>query len=117
MSIKQAVEPPIEQLSATMASLADPTRRHIVELLREKPLRAGQISKRIGRTPSATSNHLKVLMDRGLVGDQRLPTDHRARVFHLTREPFEELCSWSSQVASYWDNQLDGFKKFTEQKT
>lgn len=52
-------------------SLADPSRRAILRMLRDKPLTAGQLAERIGLTPNALSFHLRILRDADLVFSRR----------------------------------------------
>ena len=58
-------------LRETMRALADPTRRGILELLRDGELTAGEISERFPMSNAAVSKHLAVLKEAGLVRDIR----------------------------------------------
>lgn len=58
-------------LQETMRALADPTRRGILELLRDGELTAGEISERFPMSNAAISKHLAVLKEAGLVRDIR----------------------------------------------
>ena len=58
-------------LQETMRALADPTRRGILELLRDGELTAGEISGRFPMSNAAVSKHLAVLKEAGLVRDIR----------------------------------------------
>lgn len=58
-------------LQETMRALADPTRRGILELLRDGELKAGEISERFPMSNAAVSKHLAVLKEAGLVRDIR----------------------------------------------
>lgn len=58
-------------LQETMRALADPTRRGILELLRDGELTAGDISERFPMSNAAVSKHLAVLKEAGLVRDIR----------------------------------------------
>lgn len=58
-------------LQETMRALADPTRRGILELLRDGELTAGEISERFPMSNAAVSKHLAVLKEAGLVCDIR----------------------------------------------
>ena len=75
------------KLDATLAALADPTRRRVVELLRERPRRAGELAEAFGVSAPAMSRHLRVLRTRGLVEEERVDEDARVRVYRLRREP------------------------------
>ena len=64
-------------------ALSDPTRRHVVQLLGERPYRAGELATASGTSAPAMSRHLRVLLDAGVVVDERVVTDARVRVFRL----------------------------------
>ena len=104
-------------LDATFQALADPTRRGVVELLRERPRRAGELSSRLRTSPPAMSRHLRVLRRSGIVEEERSPDDARGRVYQLRREPFRELSDWLEEVERFWTDQLASFKAHAEAKT
>jgi DNA-binding transcriptional ArsR family regulator len=58
-------------MDATIRALADPTRREILRLLRERDLAAGEIASRFDMTAPTVSHHLSVLKDAGLVQAER----------------------------------------------
>jgi DNA-binding transcriptional ArsR family regulator len=87
-------------VDGTLAALADPTRRRIVELLLRSPRRAGQLAEGTGATAPATSRHLRALLEGGLVEVGLDPTDARARVYRLRRAPFAALRRWLDPLQS-----------------
>src|SRR5579862_419296 len=87
-------------------ALADPTRRRIVQLLRTRPLRAGELAAAAGASAPATSRHLRVLLRAGLVADARDAADARARVFRLRPQSVTALQAWLDQLQAHWDEQL-----------
>lgn len=97
-----------------MAALADPTRRQVVELLGEGPKRAGTLSSAVGVSPSSMSRHLRVLLDAGVVADERVRSDARARVFRLRPESVVALQAWIDQLQAEWDERLSSFKRHVE---
>lgn len=99
----------------TLAALADPTRRAVVRLLRQ-PQRAGEIANALRVTRPAMSRHLRVLRRAGLVEEQSLEEDARARLYRLRREPFSELRIWLDEVERFWGDQLQAFKAHAEGK-
>jgi DNA-binding transcriptional ArsR family regulator len=101
-------------LDATLAALADPTRRRVVELLRERPRRAGELAAAFRVSAPAMSRHLRVLRRRGLVEEERVDEDARVRVYRLRRERFRQLQEWLGQVEEFWTDQLGAFKAYTE---
>jgi DNA-binding transcriptional ArsR family regulator len=96
------------------AVLADDTRRRVVELLCDGPQRAGKLAESTGTTPATMSRHLRVLLECGLVEDERLADDARARVFSLRPEPFVVLQAWLDQVQAHWTEQLGSFRAHAE---
>jgi DNA-binding transcriptional ArsR family regulator len=103
-------------IDKTLAALADPARRGVVDLLRRKPRRAGELSTALRMSPAALSRHLKVLRKTGLVLEESLGDDLRVRVYRLRREPFAKLSGWLSEVEGFWTGQLDAFKAHAERK-
>ena len=103
-------------LDITLAALADPTRRHVIELLRERPRRAGELAADCGMSGPAMSRHLRVLRASGLVEveEERIEQDARLRVYRLCSEPFLALQAWLDQVQAFWADQLDAFKAHIE---
>ena len=97
------------QLDRTLAALADPTRRRVVELLRERPRRAGELAEAFETSAPAMSRHLRVLRTRGLVEEERVDDDARVRVYRLRREPFDALQGWLRELETFWSDQLDSF--------
>jgi DNA-binding transcriptional ArsR family regulator len=104
------------RIDDTLAALADPARRRTIELLRDRPRRAGELADAQGLTAPAMSKHLRVLRTHGLVEEERggPGDDARVRVYRLRREPFAELTSWLAEVEAFWDDQLRAFKAHAE---
>lgn len=101
-------------LDQTFAALADPTRRRVVDLLRRRPLRAGELSAAIEMSAPATSRHLRVLRQAGLVAEEGLDDDARVRVYRLLPDRFAALRDWLDEVEAYWGAQLAAFKAHAE---
>lgn len=103
-------------LDRTLSALADPTRRRVVDLLREEPRRAGELADAFEMSRPAMSRHLRVLRTNGLVEEARDPDDARARVYQLCPEPIDELQVWISEIQRFWDDQLESFRQLAERK-
>jgi len=101
-------------LDATLAALADPTRRGVVELLRKKPRRAGELAEAFDMSAPAMSRHLRVLRTTGLVEEDHGGDDARVRTYRLRKEPFDALERWVRDVQAYWTNELAAFKEYAE---
>jgi len=72
-------------------ALGDPTRRRILELLRDEDLTAGQIADHFEMTKPSVSNHLNVLKAADLVTCER---HGQNLVYHLNTTVFQELMRW-----------------------
>lgn len=94
--------------------LADPTRRQVVQLLSERPHRAGEIAQQAGTSGPTMSRHLRVLLEAGIVADERLPNDARVRVFRLRADSVSAIRAWLDQLQAHWDEQLKSFKRHVE---
>ncbi len=103
-------------LDRTLSALADPTRRRVVDLLRSRPRRAGEIAEALWLFLPAMSRHLRVLRTHGLVEEKRDASDARARVYQLRLEPIDELSAWITEVQRFWDDQLESFRRRAEEK-
>jgi DNA-binding transcriptional ArsR family regulator len=104
------------RLDATLSALADPTRRRVVDLLRQRPRRAGELAAAFDVSAPAISRHLRVLRTCGLIEEESAPHDARVRVYRLRPQPFRDLHSWLDQVEAFWGEQLESFKAVAERK-
>jgi len=105
-----------QRLDRTFAALADPTRRRVVDLLRKRPRRAGELAEAVAMTRPAMSRHLRVLRHSGLVEEDDLEDDARVRVYRLRPERFAEVRDWLAEVELFWTDQLEAFKAHVERK-
>ena len=101
-------------LDATLTALADPTRRHVVDVLRQGPRPAGELAAAAATSAPAMSRHLRVLRASGVVEAEVDGADARVRVYRLRREPFTALQAWLDQVQAFWTDQLGAFKAHAE---
>lgn len=101
-------------LDRTLAALADPHRRRIIDLLREQPRRAGEIAEAVGLNPPALSRHLKMLKASGLIDDAHPSFDARVRIYTLRPGSMADLKTWLEQTEQMWAAQLTAFKAHIE---
>jgi DNA-binding transcriptional ArsR family regulator len=101
-------------IDRTLAALADPYRRQVVDLLRERPRRAGELAAAIGLSPPAMSRHLRTLRSSGLIAETHPEFDARVRVYALKPGPMAELKAWLEQTEELWTQQLAAFKAHIE---
>ena len=104
------------ELAPLLHALADPTRLGVVRLLSTGPRRAGELADASGLSAPAMSKHLRVLLQAGVVADERPPEDARVRVFRLRPESVVALRAWLDQLQAHWDEQLRSFKQHVERK-
>jgi DNA-binding transcriptional ArsR family regulator len=111
----------VDQLDADVApvftALADGTRRQVVQLLGAGPQRAGQLAAAAGTSAPAMSRHLRVLLEAGIVTDERTSQDARVRLFRLRPQSMTALQAWLDQLQAHWDAQLQSFKQHIEGRT
>jgi DNA-binding transcriptional ArsR family regulator len=98
----------------TLLALADPTRRRVIDLLRKKPRRAGDIATALSLSAPRLSRHLRVLRKSGLVEDSGVGHDARVRVYRLRPERFAILRAWLEEVEAFWSAELSAFKAHAE---
>jgi DNA-binding transcriptional ArsR family regulator len=102
------------ELAPVLTALADPTRRRVVQLLSERPHRAGELAAASGTSAPTMSRHLRVLLKAGIVTDERPADDARTRVFWLRPESITLLRDWLDELEAAGDEQLASFKRHIE---
>ena len=102
-------------LDRTLAALADPHRRAVVNLLRERPRPAGELARAVGLAPPAMSRHLRTLRQGGIVEESHPDFDARVRIYALRTEPMIELLRWLEETERLWSEQLAAFRAHVEQ--
>jgi DNA-binding transcriptional ArsR family regulator len=101
-------------IDRTLAALADPHRRRVVELLRERPRRAGELAQAVGLAPPAMSRHLRTLRQAEVIEESHPAFDARVRVYALKAGALSELSEWLDQTEALWSDQLAAFKAHVE---
>lgn len=96
---------------ATFQALADPTRRAVLDLLRQGNQPAGKIAGAFPVSRPAISKHLRLLRRAYLVREHR---EGRNRVYQLNPEPLRAVDSWIEQYRSFWSTSLANLKAFVE---
>ena len=59
-------------MNAVFKALSDPTRRHVLELLKERPMTAGEISDHFPVSKPTMSAHFAILREADLVAVQKI---------------------------------------------
>ena len=94
-------------------TLADPTRRRIVEALRHGERQVNDIVARAGIHQSGVSRHLRILNEAGFVS---MRPDGQRRLYSLRPEPFRELDEWLRKYRRLWEARLDRFGAALEEQ-
>jgi len=93
-----------------LATLADPTRRLLMERLRNGPRAVGELARDLPISRPAVSQHLKVLKDARLVTDRAEGT---RRVYQIDPHGLGEIRRWLDQ---FWDASLAAFRDEVEKE-
>jgi len=94
-----------------LEAIVEPTRRRILDTLRDDECSVGDLVARIGMNQPGVSRHLKVLRDAGLVAVRR---DAQRRVYRLRPEPLQDLDAWLEPYRAEWSNRLDALERHLE---
>jgi len=82
-------------LQQTLKALSDPTRREILNLLKDGKRSAGEISDHFDITAAAISRHLSVLKDADLITDTR---EGKYIFYELNVSVLEEIMLWITDL-------------------
>ena|SRR5690242_21435992 len=93
-----------DQLSATFAALADPTRRAILARLSDSDATVNELAGPLPMTKQAVSKHLKVLERAGLIARGRTA---QLRPSRLQGAALKEVADWVAEYRSHWDESFD----------
>jgi DNA-binding transcriptional ArsR family regulator len=99
--------------ATTFDVLADPSRRRILDVLREGPHPVSALVARLGMSQPGTSKHLRVLREAGLVEARK---DAQRRVYELRPEPLAEVAAWLEPFHREWAGRLDALERHLDDK-
>jgi DNA-binding transcriptional ArsR family regulator len=94
----------MDRLSATLAALADPTRRAILARLAVGETAVTELAAPFAMSLPAVSKHLKVLERAGLIARGRAA---QWRPCRLQAAPLKEVADWTEQYRRFWEQSLD----------
>ena len=94
-------------------TLADPTRRRIVEALLGGEHAVNDIVERVAIHQSGVSRHLRILHDAGFV---EVRPDGAKRLYSLRAAPFQELNEWVTRYRELWEARLDKLGEALERR-
>lgn len=99
------------RLQDVFTAIADPSRRHILDLLSEKEMSVKSIADRFHFSHTAASKHLQVLRKTNLV---QMRQKGRERIYRLNADPLLEVKKWVQQYEKFWDIKLRTLKEQIE---
>ena len=94
------------------AALAEPHRRHILDLLLERSRPVGELVDLLGLSQPGVSKHLRVLREAGLVA---VRPHGRERRYALRAEPLAEVDAWLAPYRAHWSARLDALERHLEE--
>jgi DNA-binding transcriptional ArsR family regulator len=95
-------------------ALAQPTRRQILDLLRDRERPVNDVVERLGMSQPAVSKHLRVLREVGLVA---VRSDAQRRFYRVRPEPLAELDAWLAPYRRLWTRSLDALERHLDERS
>ena len=99
------------QRDAVFRALSDPTRRALLDRLRRKERSVGDLGAPFEMSQPAISQHLKVLVEAGLV---RSTKRGRERIYTLEPEALKLAYDWLAHFEAFWTDKLDALGAFLD---
>ena len=99
------------ELGATLAALADPTRRAILERLGDAEIRVTDLAAPFAMSLNAVSKHIRVLERARLVRRRRVGREH---FLSLDRAPLAAAATWIERQRNLWTSRLDDLEALIE---
>jgi DNA-binding transcriptional ArsR family regulator len=100
-------------MATTFDVVAEPTRRRILDLLRERPRPVGELVEQLGISQPGVSKHLRVLRDARLV---RVRRDAQQRWYEVDAAPLTEIDAWLEPYRAFWAARLDALERHLDGK-
>ncbi|HET6399225.1 MAG TPA: metalloregulator ArsR/SmtB family transcription factor [Candidatus Thermoplasmatota archaeon] len=95
------------------AILADPTRRLVLDTLREGECAVGELVSAVGISQPGVSKQLRVLHEAGLV---QVRAEGKRRIYRLDAGPLRELDLWLERYRPFWQERLDALERHLDRK-
>ena len=99
-------------MATTFDVLAEPTRRRILDLLREGERPVGELVERLSVSQPGVSKHLRVLRKAGLV---EVRHDAQRRLYRVRPEPLAEIDEWLAPYRRMWARKLDALGRHLDE--
>ena len=92
----------------SLAAIADPTRRRIIELLAERDRTTGELVDEFDVSAPAISQHLNVLREAGLIQTR---AEGKTRIQALNPAGLAEIEDWLNRTRRFWNQRLDALER------
>lgn len=98
--------------SLAYAVLAEPTRRRMLDMLRDRERTVTELVAHVGLSQPGVSKHLKLLREAGLV---TVRAEGKHRWYGLRAEPLAEVAEWLEPYRIHWSARLDALERHLEE--
>jgi DNA-binding transcriptional ArsR family regulator len=99
--------------TTTFDVLAEPTRRRILDMVRDRERSVGDLVESLSVSQPGVSKHLRVLREAGLVDVRH---DAQRRLYRLRAEPLAEVDAWLAPYRRFWAGRLDALERHLDEK-
>jgi DNA-binding transcriptional ArsR family regulator len=97
---------------SAFAAITDPSRRAILEQLRDGERSVNELADGLPLSQPGVSKHLKVLRDAGLVAAR---SEGRQRLYALRAEPLAEVDAFLAPYRAFWEQRLDALERHLQE--
>ena len=104
LEVQEAAAPAVEALDRVFSALSDPVRRAILERLDGEDFLVSELAEPFAISLQAVSRHIHVLVNAGLVKQERTGRISRCR---LDAGPIYQAALWINRYSKYWQSQFD----------
>jgi DNA-binding transcriptional ArsR family regulator len=97
---------------AVYGALNEPSRRRILDLVRERERSVGDLVEKVGLSQPGVSTHLRILREAGLV---EVRPEGKQRWYRLRPEPLGEVAEWLAPYARHLEERFDALERHLEE--
>ena len=99
-------------MASIFDAVAEPVRRRILDLLRERPRSVNELVEMLGISQPNASKHLRVLREAGLV---RVRRDAQRHWYELSPDPLAEIDAWLESYRQLWNARFDRLDAYLQE--
>jgi DNA-binding transcriptional ArsR family regulator len=99
-------------MASTFDVLAEPTRRRILDLLRDEERPVNELVRGLAMSQPGVSKHLRVLREAGLV---EVRQDAQRRLYRVRAQPLAEIDAWLAPYRRLWAGTLDALERHLDE--